>query len=432
MSNATNATKTNGDTTRRDFLATAAVAAAGTALAGSIASRAHAAGADLIRIGLIGCGGRGSGAAEQALNADKNIKLVAMGDAFGDRLESHLAGLKKTSVGDKVEVPPEKRFVGFDAYKQVIDSGVDVVLLTTPPHFRPIHLKYAIEQGKHVFCEKPVAVDAPGVRSVIESCEEAKKKNLAVVSGLCWRYHNPKRETIQKCIDGAIGEIQVMQCTYNTGTLWSFPRQEKWSDMEWQMRNWLYFTWLSGDHINEQHIHSIDKANWVMKDQTPVKATSTGGRQVRTKPEFGHIYDHFNTVYEYASGAKCFSSCRQMSGCDNDVSDHFYGTKGHAAVFQHQIIGENAWKYTGKDNNMYQTEHDELFASIRAGKPINNGDYMAKSTMMAIMGRTAAYTGKTITWDQMMKSEENLSPAKYEWGSIEVPPVAMPGVTKFK
>jgi len=419
------------DASRRDFMKSSTTVAVGAALAGSIASRAFAAGDDVIKIGLIGCGGRGTGAAEQALNADKNVKLVAMGDTFADRLESSLSNLKKTSVGGKIELPPEKKFVGFDAYKQVIDSGVDVVLLASPPHFRPAHLKYAIEKGKHVFAEKPVAVDGPGVRSVLETCEEAKKKNLAVVSGLCWRYNNPKRETIARCQDGAIGDIQIMQCTYNSGPLWMHPRKTEWSDMEWQVRNWTYFTWLAGDMITEQHIHSIDKATWVMKDTYPVKATASGGRQVRTGKEFGHIYDHFSTVFEFANGAKCFSNCRQMAGCDNDISDHFYGTKGRCDVFKHQIFGENAWKFAGKDNNMYQTEHDELFASIRAGKPINNGDYMAKSSLMAIMGRMAAYTGKSITWDMAMKSKEDLSPAKYEWGSIEMPPVAMPGMTKF-
>ncbi|HYG76954.1 MAG TPA: Gfo/Idh/MocA family oxidoreductase [Planctomycetota bacterium] len=421
----------SAESSRRDFLSASSAAVAGAALASSIASRAYAAGDDVIKVGLIGCGGRGTGAAEQALNADKNVKLVAMGDTFSDRLEGSLSNLKKCSAGSKVDVAPDKKFVGFDCYKQVIDSGVDVVLLASPPHFRPAHLKYAVEKGKHVFAEKPVAVDGPGVRSVLATCEEAKKKNLSIVSGLCWRYHNPKRETIARCQDGAIGDILIMQCTYNSGPLWMHPRKPDWSDMEWQVRNWTYFTWLAGDLITEQHIHSIDKAAWVMKDTYPVKATGTGGRQVRTGKEYGHIYDHFSTVFEFANGAKCFSNCRQMAGCDNDITDHFYGTKGRCDVFKHQIIGENAWKYSGKDNNMYQTEHDELFASIRAGKPINNGDYMAKSSLMAIMGRMSAYTGKTITWDMALNSKEDLSPPKYEWCSIETPPVPMPGQTKF-
>lgn len=416
---------------RRTFVKSSTLGIVGSALADAIASRAYAAGDDVIRVGLIGCGGRGTGAASQALSADKNVKLVAMGDAFSDRLEESLATLKKAALGDKIAVEADKKFVGFDAYKQVIDSGVDVVVLAGPPHFRPAHIKYAVEQGKHVFAEKPVAVDAPGVRSVLASCEEAKKKNLSIVSGLCWRYHHPKQETIARCQDGAIGDILVMQCTYNTGKLKHVDRKPEMTDMEWQVRNWTYFTWGSGDMIVEQHIHSIDKAAWVLRGAYPVKATATGGRQVRTGPEFGHIYDHFNTVYEYENGAKCFSACRQIMGCDNDITDHFFGTKGTCDVFKHQISGEKAWKYAGAENNMYQTEHDELFASIRSGKPINNGEYMAKSTLMAIMGRMSAYTGKTITWDMAFNSKEDLTPPKYEWGPIAVPPVATPGVTKF-
>jgi predicted dehydrogenase len=420
--------------TRREFLKSSTAGVIGAALTGAIASRAHAAGDDVIRIGLIGCGGRGSGAAAQALNADKNVKLVALGDAFSDRIEECIPSLKKIG-GEKFAVENDKKFVGFDAYKQVIDCGVDVVILAGPPGFRPAHIKYAVEKGKHVFAEKPVAVDAPGVRSVLETCEEAKKKNLSIVSGLCWRYHTPKRETIQRCIDGAVGDIMTVQTTYNIGKLKHHPRQPQWSDMEWQVRNWTYFTWGSGDFIVEQHVHSLDKAAWIMKDTYPVKATATGGRQVRTGPEFGHIYDHFNTVYEYANGAKCFSSCRQIMNCDNDISDYVYGTKGTCDVMKHQIAGEKAWKLDREAEkaakDMYQQEHDELFASIRSGKPINNGEYMAKSTLMAIMGRMSAYTGKTITWDMALNSKEDLTPPKLEWGSIAVPPIAMPGVTKF-
>ncbi|MCY3020108.1 MAG: Gfo/Idh/MocA family oxidoreductase [Planctomycetota bacterium] len=424
------ATRSN-ETSRREFLKASAAVAAGTALASAIATKAYAAPGDVLRVGLIGCGGRGSGAAPQALMADKNAKLVAMADAFSNRLESALDGLKKSKVGSQVAVDADHKFVGFDAYKKLIDSGVDVVVLATSPHFRPMHLKACIDAGKHVFCEKPVAVDGPGVRSVLATTEEAKKKNLCIVSGLCWRYHKPKSETIARCQDGAIGDIHTMQCTYNTGGLWVAPKKPEWSEMEWQMRNWLYFTWLSGDFIVEQHIHSLDKAPWVMKDEYPVKVTANGGRQVRTGKEYGHIYDHFNTVYEFKNGAKCFASCRQMPNCDGDVTDYFWGTKGMCDVFGHRITGEKAWQYNGPQNDMYQTEHDELFAAIRAGKTINNGEYMAKSTLMAIMGRMAAYTGKTITWEQALNSKEDLSPPKYEWCDIPVPPVAMPGITKF-
>lgn len=418
---------------RRDFLkSTAAVAGAAVISPLALAPTVHAAGSDVLKIGLVGCGGRGTGAASQALHADKNVKLTALGDAFADRLESSLASLERDAeIKPKIEVRPPNKFVGFDAYRQVIDSGVDVVLLASPPHFRPAHIKYAVEKGKHIFAEKPVAVDAPGVRSVLASCEEAKKKNLAVVSGLCWRYDPAKRETIKRIHDGAIGDIIALHCSYNTGFLWSRDRQAGWSDMEWQMRNWLYFTWLSGDFNVEQHIHSLDKMAWAMQDHYPIKAVGMGGRQVRTDPQFGHIYDHFSIVYEYPGDVKLFAYCRQQANCAPDVSDHVMGTKGTCHVMKHQIVGSDKWTYRGRTANMYQVEHDELFASIRAGKPINNGDYMSKSTLMAIMGRMAAYTGKQITWDMALNSQEDLTPPKYEFGPLPVAPIAVPGVTKF-
>lgn len=422
--------------TRRGFLKASSVAVVGGALAGSLAlSRsAHAAGSDVLKIGLIGCGGRGTGAAAQALKADANVKLTAMGDAFADRLQSSLTQLRKQSE-DKVAVTEETCFVGFDAYKQVIDSGVDVVLLCSPPHFRPAHLQAAVAAGKHVFAEKPVAVDAPGVRSVLASAEEAKKKGLSVVSGLCYRYDLPKREVMQRIHDGEIGDILAVHSSFNTGTLWKYDRKPEWSDMEWQMRNWLYFTWLSGDFNVEQHVHSLDKAAWALGGLLPTSAIGLGGRQVRIEPAYGHIYDHHAVVYEYKqdgrNDVKVFSYCRQQAGCAVDVSDYVIGTKGTADVMRHEIKvnGETAWRYRGQPGNMYQREHDELFASIRSGKPINNGDYMANSTMTAILGRMATYTGKRITWEDAMKSQENLSPPTYEWGKIEVPPVAMPGLT---
>ena len=422
---------------RRDFLKTSTVAVGG-ALAAQLAigRSAHAAGDDTIKIGLIGCGGRGTGAAMDALQADKNVKLIAMGDAFADRLQNSRAQLQKAAVEnnvqDKLAVSDDHCFVGFDAYQKVINSGVDVVLLTTPPHFRPAHLAAAIEAGKHVFCEKPVAVDAPGVRSVLASCEKAKEKGLSVVSGLCYRYHQPKRETIARIHDGAIGDVLALHVTYNTGTLWNHPRQPSWSDMENQMRNWLYYHWLSGDHIVEQHIHSLDKAAWVMKDEPPVQCTAMGGRLVRTGEEFGNAYDHFSCVFEYAGGVKLFASCRQMAGCSIDVNDHIIGSKGSAQLMKATIeTKDDKWKYRGKDANMYQQEHDELFASIRSGKPINNGLFMSRSTMLAILGRMSAYTGQTLTWEKAFNSKEDLSPPKYEWTSLPVAPVAKPGVTQF-
>jgi predicted dehydrogenase len=415
---------------RRDFLAASTAAVAGAALASVPA--VHAAGNDVIRVGLVGCGGRGSGAIEQALNADANIKLTALGDVFPDKLQPCLSGLKDNKafagkLADKVLL-----FSGFDAYKDVI-ANCDVVLLCTPPHFRPAHLKAAVEAGKHAFVEKPVAVDAPGVRAVMETCREAKKKNLAIVSGLCYRYERAKRETMKRVHEGSVGDIVALHCAYNTHGLWHKPREKNWSDMEWQLRNWLYFTWLSGDHIVEQHIHSLDKMAWAMKDEPPEKASGLGGRQVRTGTEFGHIFDHHAVVFEYKNGVKLFSFCRQQNGTDIEVNDYILGTQGTCIVQDHKITGKNPWKHpraAKNEDNMYQNEHDELFASIRAGKPINNGEYMCQSTMMAIMGRMATYTGKVITWEDALNSKKDLSPAKYEFGELPMPPVAMPGVTK--
>lgn len=311
---------------------------------------------------------------------------------------------------------------------------MDVVILTTPPHFRPLHLQAAVEAGKHVFCEKPVAVDAPGVQSVVNSCREAKKKSLAVVSGLCWRYHHAKRAIMQKVHEGAVGDIVALHCIYNTGELWHHPRQKEWSDMEWQMRNWLYFTWLSGDCNVEQHIHSLDKMMWAMKDAPPKQCVGTGGRQKRVDPAFGNIYDHHAVCYEWANGVKLFAYCRQQDGTAKDVSDYVMGTKGTAEIMKHKIVGENPWAYKAPDgdkDDMYQNEHNELFASIRKGEPINNGDYMTQSTLLAIMGRMSTYTGQVITWEMAMNSSENLTPPKYEFGEMATPPVAVPGVTKF-
>lgn len=424
-------------TSRRQFLKAGTVASVGT-LAALSASSVHAGGNDVIKVGIVGCGGRGTGAAAQALRADKNCKLVAMADAFADRLELSLQNLKgQKDLTEKLAVADDHKFVGFDCHEKLLESGVDVVLLCSPPHFRPAQMKAAVAKGVHVFCEKPVAVDAPGVRDVIEACKVAAEKKLSVVSGLCWRYHPAVVEAFKRMQDGQIGKILVMEASYNTGFLWNHGRKEQWSDMEYQMRNWLYYTWLSGDHIVEQHIHSLDKLGWAMGDQPPVAATGTGGRQVRTEPAFGHIYDHFAIQYEYADGVKGFSRCRQQGGCANDVSDHFWGTKGicHVKGDNTSIVGHDPkdnWQYPdGGRHDMYQLEHNALFASIRDSKPINNGEYMTRSTMLAILGRMAAYTGKRITWEEALNSKEKLGPEKYEWGQIAMPPVAMPGLTPF-
>jgi predicted dehydrogenase len=423
-------------TSRRKFLQKSAATTA--ALTLSAAPFVHAQGNEVLRIGLIGCGGRGTGAAVNALRADPNVKLVAMGDAFSDRLNRSLAALRREeSVRAKVDVRPHNCFVGFNAYQQVLNAGVDVVLLCTPPHFRPLHLRAAVQAGKHVFAEKPVAVDAPGVRAVLATCEDARRRRLSVVSGLCWRYHRGMRETFSRIHDGAIGDIVSLQCVYNTGSLWMHPRQPGWSDMEWQMRNWLYFTWLSGDFNVEQHVHSLDKMAWAMRNEYPVRCYGTGGRQVRTGPEYGHIFDHMAVVYEFANGVKCHSYCRQQAGCANEVKDYVIGTQGRCDVMGHTLSrhnGEQIWRFPpaeSRRSDMYQIEHDELFASIRNGNPINNGDWMTKSTLMAIMGRMACYTGQVITWQQALNSQENLTPARYEWGPLPVPEVARPGITTF-
>ena len=417
-----------GSVSRRTFLGAGGAAIVGSQLLG--APHVAAADSDVIKVGLVGCGGRGSGAAAQAANAGPGIRIVAMADVFADKLQRSRKRLAD-ELGEKFAVPDERCYVGFDAYKQLIDSGVDVVLLCSPPHFRPAHIEYAVAKGKHLFAEKPCAVDAPGVRRVLAACEEAKKKNLSVVSGLCWRYDPPKRETMKRIHDGALGDIVAMHCSYNTGYLWNHARKPEWSDMEWQLRNWLYFTWLSGDFNVEQHIHSLDKMAWAMKDEMPVRASGMGGRQVRTDPRFGNIFDHHSVVYEWKNGVKLFAFCRQIAGCAVDVSDHVMGTRGTCAVMKHVITGENAWNYTGRGGEMYQIEHNELFASIRSGKPINDGQKMAHSSLMAIMGRMATYTGQVITWDMAMNSKEDLSPAKYEFGPLATPEVAVPGKTKF-
>ena len=422
------AKNTRPGATRRAFLKTSAATLAGAAVVGHV----QAVGGDTLKVGLIGCGGRGTGAAIQALTADDNVQLTALGDAFGDRLENSLGEIKRSKIGKKVAVTADTCFIGFDAYKGVIDSGVDVVLLTTPPHFRPLHLKYAIEKGKHCFCEKPMAVDAPGVRSVIESAALAKKKGLNLMSGFCYRYDWAKRETIKRVHDGAIGDLRALHVSFNTGPIWEFARQKEWTDMEWQMRNWYYFCWLSGDHIVEQHCHNLDKASWALKNATPLAATGVGGRTQRTASKYGNIFDHHSVVFEFPDDVKVFSVCRQWDKCHHDINDHLIGTKGSCQLMKHTITGEKKWKYDGEQPVMYQVEHNELFAAIRAGKTINDGDFMGNSTLIAIMGRMATYTGQRVTWKQMLESREDLTPAKYEWGELAVAPIPVPGFTKVR
>jgi predicted dehydrogenase len=430
----TNSKKPAGNTSRRDFLKTGAVAVgAGLALHSSaMRAAAFVGGDETIRVGLIGCGGRGTGAAVQTLKADSYTKLVAMGDVFEDHLQNSLKSIQATDVAERVDVPKERQFVGFDAYKQVLDAGVDLVCLATPPHFRPEHFKAAIEAGKHAFVEKPVAVDAPGVRSVLETTKLAKQKNLTVLSGLCWRYETSMQQCIAKLHEGAIGDITcVLTQRFNAGVKHTV-RQPGWTDMEYQLRNWYYYTWLSSDFIAEQFVHELDNVAWALKDEAPVRISATGGRQTRTGPEYGHIFDHFAVTYEYADGKKVFAQTRQAPGCSYENSVIAHGTKGACDLRRYAITGENPWSPRLRQTVMHQLEHDAMYAALRKGEIINNGEYMAKSSLLGIAGRMAAYTGKTITWEQAMNSQERLGPTEYDWDKpLPEPPVAIPGVTPF-
>jgi myo-inositol 2-dehydrogenase / D-chiro-inositol 1-dehydrogenase len=430
-------TPSNNLTSRRDFLKTSAIV--GSALAapaimpGELFARENT---DTLRVGLIGCGGRGSGAASQALRADKNVVLTAMGDAFEEQLQKSLQSLQKEHP-DRVKVTPEKCFVGLDAYQKVIDSGVDVVLLATPPGFRPVHLKAAVDAGKHVFCEKPMATDAPGVRSVLASVKAAKEKNLALVAGFCWRYERARQEFYKKIHEGAIGDIRAVYATYYTGPVKPMPpassRPAEMGDLEWQMRNWYNFTWLSGDGYVEQACHSVDKVAWALKDQPPLKAVAVGGRQ--TPNNQGDIFDHMFVVYEFADDVRGFVGQRQIANCYSENSDYLVGSAGFGKIHGGPgpiIKGKENWRYKGPKTDMYQHEHDELFASIRSGKPINDGVRMAQSTLMGIMGLMAAYTGQEVTWEQAMNSQQKLVPDQLDWKmKLDIAPMAVPGVTKF-
>lgn len=433
------ASPVNGPRSRRHFLKTSTAATLGGMMAAPSILRGQEDGispGELLKVGLIGCGGRGTGAANQALKADRAVQLTAMGDAFADRLEGSLNSLAGAQP-DKVKVDKGNRFVGLDAYKKVIESGVDVIILATPPGFRPQHMKAAVEARKHVFSEKPMAVDAPGVRSVLDSARLAKKNGTALVAGFCWRYNPAERQIMERIHQGDIGDMRALYTCYNTGFLWSKPRQPDWTDLENQLKNWLYYTWLSGDHITEQAVHSLDKMSWAMKDQAPLRCYAHGGRQVRTEPQFGHIFDHFGVVYEYPGDVKGFHFSRQQAGCFNDNSDHFMGSKASAyikAFGPMHITGPNEWMLRSRRGleDMYQVEHNEMYRSIRQGEPINDGEWMAQSTLLALMGRMAAYTGKMITYEEALNSEEKLMPDELSWDmELETPRVAMPGQTPF-
>ncbi len=431
--------KTEANNSRRDFIKSAGALATGVALTLPSGLGALAAGRDsaVLKVGLVGCGGRGTGAANQALKADANVVLTAMADIFEDHLAESHKNLTKIH-GDKVKVDKANRFVGFDAYQKLLNSGVDVVILATPPVFRPQHLEDAVRAGKHVFTEKPMAVDAAGVRRVLAASREAKQKKLAVVSGFCWRYDLPKRATFDKILNGEIGQVLSIYNTYNTGPAWSKDRQAQWSEAEFQLRNWPHYNWLSGDSIAEQAVHSLDMMSWALGDKAPLRATGTGGRQVNTGKEMGNIFDHFAIVYEYAGGAKGFHFSRKQSGCSSSYAVEILGTKGQCTVDcmkgVHKITMNDGqvWDYRGDKGDMYQKEHDELFASVRGGTPINDGEWMSQSTMLALMGRMVAYSGQTISYDEALSSKEVLTPGKINLTeAFAGNPMSQPGMTKF-
>lgn len=420
---------------RREFIKTSTAAAVATTVATHFKSipGAYAAGSDTIKVGLIGCGGRGTGAAGDVIHSAGGVKLVAMGDVFKDRLDESRRNLANKF--EDMTLPPDDHcFTGFDAYEKVIASDVNYIILATPPGFRPTHLKAAIAAGKNVFTEKPVAVDGRGIRACFALYEEARSKGLNIVAGTQRRHQTGYLETIKQIRDGAIGEVVSARCYWNQGGLWKKDRQKDWSDLEWQLRNWLYFTWLSGDHIVEQHVHNLDVVNWVM-GSPPVRAVGMGGRQARTDHAYGHIYDHFAVDYEYENGVRLMSMCRQIGGCENNVSEALVGTKGTcntAAGTRYSISGAKTWRFPREqDNQPYVQEHTDLIASIRAGKPINELKTVAEATLTAIMGRMSAYTGKAVSWAQALNSKENLMPEKLAWGSVAVPPVAIPGQTEL-
>ncbi len=429
-------------TTRRDFLKRSAVAGAATVSALSLARSAHAAGGDLIKIALVGCGGRGRGAAVNALRnaSHPNVKLVAVADAFQSALDISLKAIQQ-ECGDKVDVPPERQFVGLDAYQKAIDCGVDMVLLCTPPGFRPAQIEAAVEAGKIIFTEKPIAVDAPGYRRVVAANEKAKAKNLPVAIGHHLRHEVKHKEIIRRIHDGAIGDLKFMRAYFNSSGVWTRPRQEGMTEMEYQVNNWYYFNWLSGDHIVEQHVHDLDVMNWIAQGH-PVDANGMGGRQVRISKDHGEIFDHHCVEFTYAGGLKMFSFSRHIPNCWNSFSEHAHGTKGFASIEGHGradlfVDGQQPQKWErGPDG--HQLEQDDFFAAIAAGQPYNELGWGADASLTAILGRMATYSGKVVTWDEAVASQIDTSPSGYTFNDAPQPkpgpdgiyPCAIPGVTK--
>lgn len=392
-----------------------------------------------LKIGLIGCGGRGTGAAEQALSADPNVVLWAVGDAFPEAIKSSLGGLQK--FGAKLDVPAERQFSGLDCYQKVIESGVDVVLLAAPPGFRPQHLRAAIEAGKHVFAEKPMAVDVAGVKSVLESAKLAKQKGVAIQHGFCWRFAPGVRELYGKITSGELGRIFSVYGTY----MGSAPKPlqagmtkpDGMSDVEWQLRWWNNFEWTSGGPLLEQAVHTVDKIAWAMGDVAPIAAVANGGRAIRK--DAGNVYDHYDIAYEYPGGVICHLGERQFNGCHTETVDRIYCEKGTAVAPNTPMVlgpdGKRTWMYrgpAGMEQNMYQVCHNEFFAALRKGEIINTGEYMANSTMLGLLGREAAHTGQRVTWDQMWAANQDHAPDTLKMGdSFAIAPVPVPGVYKL-
>jgi myo-inositol 2-dehydrogenase / D-chiro-inositol 1-dehydrogenase len=426
---------------RRDFLAQSTALAAGGVALGSFQHSVYAAADDTLKIGLVGCGGRGTGAARDALSTDHNVKLVALADVFPDRAQSSLEGIKGGlgEKSNKVDVSPDKIFVGFDAFQKIMaDPEIDMVILATPPGFRPMQFEAAVKAGKHVFMEKPVAVDAPGVRRVLEASKLAKEKKLKVGVGLQRHHDAGYIETIKRIHDGAIGEVIALRAYWNGGGVWDPPLSwtDKKSEMEYQIRNWYYYNWLSGDHIVEQHIHNLDVCNWI-KNAYPVKANGMGGRQVRTDKKYGEIFDHHYVEYQYADGSVMYSQCRHIAGCWNSVSEFVHGTKGTSNPAGSISAAGNDFRYRGPNKNAYQVEHENLQKAIVAGADYSEADNGAYSSMTAILGRLATYSGKEINWDDAIASNIDLMPKSYSWDA-EAPikasadgtyPIAVPGQT---
>jgi predicted dehydrogenase len=387
---------------------------------------------DVINVGLIGCGGRGSGAAVNALEAGPDVRIHAMGDLFPDRLQSSLGNLR-TRDEARVDVPESRQFTGFDAFKKVIGTDCDVVILATPPGFRPQHFAAAVEAGKHVFMEKPVAVDATGIRTVMEAAAAANDRKLSVVAGTQRRHEQCYLEAMERLHRGDIGRLLAARCYWNMGSLWNVAAEPDRSEAENQIRNWLYYTWLSGDHIVEQHVHNLDAINWAFQSP-PTEVFGVGGRQSRTSDEYGHIFDHFGLEYRYPDDRFAMSMCRQQAGTDGRVEEVITGADGTATLTSGRAVltGPNAWRFKGPQRSPYVQEHMDLQASIRGtGDYLNEGQRIAESTLTAIMGREAAYTGKVITFEEALNSDQDLMPDLADFTDMPTPPVPIPGQTRM-